>query len=204
MVGRLVEQQQVGAAHQRLGEVEAHAPAAGEFRHRAVEILVLEAEAVQQRGGAGAGAVAVDVAVVHVQMRDGLAVVGVLGRAQVGFDLAQLGVAVEREVEGAGGERRRLLADVGDHPVRREFQVARLLVQFAGEEREEARLAAAVGAGDAGLPAGVQAEIDAFEQRPAGAGEGEVAQQDHNSLQDEGSRPGKKALLYACLSERPS
>ncbi len=190
--------------HQRLGEVEAHAPAAGEFRHRPLEIGIGETEAVQQRGGAGAGAVAVDVAVVHVQVGDGLAVVGVLGRAQVGFDLAQFGVAVEREVERAGGERRRLLADVGDHPVRRQFEVARLLVQFAGEQGEQARLAAAVGAGDADLLAGVQAEVDAFEQRAAGAGEGEVAQQDHNLLHRRGDRRGKKALLYACFFERPS
>ena len=34
VVGRLVEQQQVRAAHQRLREVEAHPPAAGEARHR--------------------------------------------------------------------------------------------------------------------------------------------------------------------------
>ena len=34
VVGRLVEQQQVGAAHQRLGQIQAHAPAAGEFAHR--------------------------------------------------------------------------------------------------------------------------------------------------------------------------
>ena len=33
MVGRLVEEQQVGAAHQRLREVEPHPPAAGEARH---------------------------------------------------------------------------------------------------------------------------------------------------------------------------
>ena len=34
VVRRLVEQQQVGARHQRLREVQAHAPAAGEARHR--------------------------------------------------------------------------------------------------------------------------------------------------------------------------
>ena len=67
------------------------------------------------------------------------------------------------------------LPDMGDHPLRRQLEVARLLVQLAGEQGEEAGLAAAVGAGDADLLADMQAEIDAFEQRPPGPGEGELA-----------------------------
>ena len=49
MVGRLVEQHQVGRAHQRAGELQAHPPAAGEARHRRVELGDLEAEAEQHR-----------------------------------------------------------------------------------------------------------------------------------------------------------
>ena len=60
VVRRLVEQQQVRAAHQRLREVEAHAPAAGEARHRLRLLRLREAEAGEQRRRARARAVAAD------------------------------------------------------------------------------------------------------------------------------------------------
>ena len=49
VVGRLVEQQQVGRAHQRPRELQAHAPAAGEAVDRRVELVAREAQAQQQR-----------------------------------------------------------------------------------------------------------------------------------------------------------
>ena len=61
VVGRLVEQQQVGRAHQRLREVQPHAPAAGKARHRVVHLLVREAEPMQQLFGARARRVRVGV-----------------------------------------------------------------------------------------------------------------------------------------------
>ena len=60
IVGRLVEQQQVRLGEQRRGERHPHAPAAGKFRHRPVEIGVGEAEAVQNFRGARRRAVGVD------------------------------------------------------------------------------------------------------------------------------------------------
>ena len=68
VVGRLVEQQQVGRAHQRLREVQAHAPAAGEARHRLLHLLVREAQAEQQLLGARAHGVGVGVAQRRVQL----------------------------------------------------------------------------------------------------------------------------------------
>ena len=48
VVGRFVEQQDVGAAEQRAGKVQPHAPAAGELGHRARLVRRLESQAVQQ------------------------------------------------------------------------------------------------------------------------------------------------------------
>ena len=48
VVGRLVEQQQLRRAHQRLREVQPHAPAAGEARDRALQLFVPEAQADEQ------------------------------------------------------------------------------------------------------------------------------------------------------------
>src|SRR5688572_32427131 len=59
MICRLVEQQQLGAAHQRLCEIEAHPPAAGEFRDRPCEVSRRETEARKQARCARRGRVAV-------------------------------------------------------------------------------------------------------------------------------------------------
>ena len=46
VVGRFIEQQQVGAADQRLGEVKAHTPAAGEIADRTFELFVRKTQTV--------------------------------------------------------------------------------------------------------------------------------------------------------------
>ena len=45
VIGRLVEQQNIGLGKQGRGERHAHAPAAGKFRHRPREIVVGETKA---------------------------------------------------------------------------------------------------------------------------------------------------------------
>ncbi len=52
VVGRFVEQQQVGTADQRLRQVQAHAPAAGEVADRPLQLLLTKAQTVKQAGGA--------------------------------------------------------------------------------------------------------------------------------------------------------
>ena len=75
MVGRFVEQQQVGAAHQRLREVQAHAPAAREAADRLARLFQREAEAEQQGFGARGRGVAVGVGECGVRFAFGRAVV---------------------------------------------------------------------------------------------------------------------------------
>lgn len=48
MVGRFIEQQEVGRAHQRLCQVEAHTPATGEAGDRLIHLRHGEAQAEQQ------------------------------------------------------------------------------------------------------------------------------------------------------------
>ncbi len=48
MIGRFIEQQQVGAAHQRLRQVEAHTPTAGKLVGRTLLIIDRKSQAVQQ------------------------------------------------------------------------------------------------------------------------------------------------------------
>ncbi len=68
VVGGLVQQQQVGAAHQRARHVQAHAPAAGEFAHQRVLIGGGEAQAMHQLRGARARVVAADGGVLRIQV----------------------------------------------------------------------------------------------------------------------------------------
>ena len=49
MVGGLVQQQQVGRAHQRLGQVEAYPPAAGKRRHWPISVGIRKPQTSQQR-----------------------------------------------------------------------------------------------------------------------------------------------------------
>src|SRR6202012_5305029 len=67
VVGRFIEQQQVRGAHQRLGQVQAHAPAAGGVGDRAVHLVVGKAKAGKHLAGAGVGGVAVGAVQFRVQ-----------------------------------------------------------------------------------------------------------------------------------------
>src|SRR5690606_4897318 len=70
MIGRLIQQQQVGATHQRLGDVQPYTPAARERADRPHFILGREAEAVHQAGRPAAGIVAADRSVLGVQLAE--------------------------------------------------------------------------------------------------------------------------------------
>ena len=104
------------AAEQRLGEVQAHAPATGEAAHRRTQLLVAETEAVQQFGGAGTNAVGADSIELAVQLGHQQAVVILLGLDQLGLQGAELLVAVDHVVEGGAVQRRGLLCHAGNLP----------------------------------------------------------------------------------------
>ena len=144
VVGRLVEQQQVGPARQRASEVEAHAPAAGELGDAALEVGVFEPESREQARGAGLGAVAVERRVALVQLAEARAIVRAFGVGERLLDRTQLVVTVEHEVERAAVERRGLLCDRGDAPMRGHGAGAALADELAAEQGKETGLAAAV------------------------------------------------------------
>jgi len=60
VVGGLVEQQQIGAAHQGPRQVKTHAPAAGEAAHRHRFFCCAESQAVHQFARTAVGGVAAD------------------------------------------------------------------------------------------------------------------------------------------------
>ncbi len=96
IIGRLVEQQEVGRREQHRRERHPHAPAAGEFRQRAVLRRLVEAKAAEDPRRARRRGVGVDVDEARLDLGDALGVVGALG---LGKQRRALLVGVEHEID---------------------------------------------------------------------------------------------------------
>ena len=117
VVGGFVQQQQIGAAHQGLGEIEPHPPAAGKGFNRFAVFFLREAESAQQFGGAGGGGVGVDFFELGVYFGNTDAVVLRFGCGQGSLKSLQLGIALQNVVERADIERGRFLRHGGGFPM---------------------------------------------------------------------------------------
>ncbi|MNQ40609.1 hypothetical protein D3C85_542680 [compost metagenome] len=168
VVGGLVQQQQVGRAHQRLRQVQAHAPAAGEAGQRQVHLRLGEAQASQELFGARVHRVGVGIGQRGVDIAHPQAILGTLGlgfeRGQFRFEAAQRHVAVDGVFDGGPVQRGGLLRDIGHAPARGVVEVALVGVQRAAQQPEKAGLAGAIGADQTDLVAGVQQQVDLVEQ----------------------------------------
>ncbi|MCY1354510.1 hypothetical protein D9M69_408900 [compost metagenome] len=162
VVGRLVEQQQLGRAHQRLGQVQAHPPAAGEVADAAVHLVAGEAETGQQLARTGVRRVAVGTVQLNVQTGDSGAVVARFGRSQLALNLAQVLIAVEHVVHGQAFQVVHFLAHMGNAPIGRQQAVASIGPELAAQQGEQAGFAGTVGADETDLLAGVQGQFSAF------------------------------------------
>lgn len=162
VVGRLIEQQQVRWTHQRLRQVQAHPPAAGEVADRAVHLLVGEPQAGEQLARPGIGGVAVGAVQLGVQAGLSGTVMGRLGVGQLTLYLAQAQVAIEHVVDRQALQRVDLLPHMGDAPVGRQEAVTGIRVQLPAQQGEQAGFAGAVGTDQAGFVAGVQGQLGVF------------------------------------------
>ena len=111
VVGRLVEQQQVGLRKQHRGQRHAHAPAAGERRGRPLLRVGVEAEAGKDGGGARLGRMRVDVGKPHVDLGDA---VRIGRRLLFGHQRQPLGVGLEHDLDQRLLGARRFLRDLAD------------------------------------------------------------------------------------------
>ena len=179
VVGRLVEEEQVGAAHQGLREVEPDPPSAREVRHGAGEVLGLETEPVQNLPRPGFRGVPVEGLELRVEGRQATVVALRLGRLDAALHRAERPVAVHRPVEGGRRTRLGLLGKVGDGPAPRDPDIALLGQQAAAKEEEEARLADPVPPHDPGPMTRVHGEVEPREQGRRTALEGDVRELDH-------------------------
>ena len=102
-----------------------------------------------------------------------------LCNSQCALDDAQLPVTVEHVVDRASLRRRGFLGDVRDHPSRRHRKLALVLRQLTAQQREQARFAAAVGADQSKLVAGMHGKRSIVEQQLHAAGEREIRNSKH-------------------------
>ena len=144
MVSRFIEQQQIGAADQRLGEVKAHTPAAGKIADRPLKLFIAETQTVQQAGGTGANGPGIDGVQLAVDGGDGVAVVTFVGGVELRFELAVFTIAVDNIVERGFAQRGRLLVHPGELPVAREGKVTAIRAYLVFQQRQQGGFTAAV------------------------------------------------------------
>lgn len=126
----------------------------------------------------------------------GAIVIG-LRLGQRGFDVAQFTVAIERIVDCGRDQRRRFLGDMSNDPARGHLKIALILMQFATQQREQARLAAAIGASQTDLPPGMNLKIDRIDQHLGATCESQVAELDHLN-----STMRKRVILLTSIAPR--
>ena len=141
IVGRLVEQQEIGRGEQRRGERNAHPPSAGEFRAGTQLILCREAEARQDRRGTRRRGMRVDIGEAGLDVGDAMRIMRGLRFTQQG---GALGVGGEHHLDQAVGTVRGLLRETADRPPRRQGDYAAFAREFASDGAEQCRLACAV------------------------------------------------------------
>ena len=168
VIGRLVHQQHVGTAEQHARQRHAHFPAAGERADIAVDLVVLEAEAVQHFARLRFERVAAQVLVLFLHFaearEDAVHVVGLRGIFHGVLQGFELMVQIARAAAAGDGfvEHRAalhlfdVLAEVADGQLLGNRDVAFVGLFFAHHHAEERGLAGAVGTHQADLLAGVQ------------------------------------------------
>ena len=154
MVGRLVQQQQVGLGEQGGGQRHAHAPAAGKAVHRPRLGGGVEAEAGQDGGGAGGGGVGADGA--QPLMDFGQPV----GRRGVGLGQQgqPLGVALQHDIDQRGLALGRFLLDAAHAGAAGQADFAAIHRDVAGDGAQQGGFAGAVAADEADAPAGIDGQ----------------------------------------------
>ncbi len=177
MIGRLVEQQQVGFFEQQLGQRDAHLPAAGEFFGALGPIALGKAEAGEHHAHLRLDGEAVARAEFAFRLVEAVGHLRVFGAG--GVELGQLVrerflFLFERQdagedghafgENGAAGKREPFLRQVADAGALHGDDRAGVQAVHAGQDFEQRGFAGAVGAHDAGALVGRNQPVEVFEE----------------------------------------
>jgi hypothetical protein len=172
VVGRLVEQQQVGLQEQRAGQRHAHPPAARIGGQRPRLRRLVEAEPGQDRRGARRRGIGADGDQPLVDLGGAVGPGVVLQR---GEQRGAFGVGGQHGVEQRALAARCLLRDMAEARAGREPDVAAIGLDVADDRLQQRRLARAVPPDQPEAPPGVECHVGAVEQRAAADAEHQVA-----------------------------
>ncbi len=175
IVGRLVQQQQVGLGEQGGGQRHAHTPAAGELRHRPAQVGVGETQAAEDFRRPGRGCVGPDLEQPAVDLAQALG----RGGLQLGQQVGALLVGGQDGVQQRHGRCGVFLRHRGDAARARGEDVARERRQFAQDQLEQGGLAHAVAADQAHLGSVGNARGRVVEELSPPGVEREIVDQQH-------------------------
>ena len=182
IVGRLVEQQQVGLTEQHRGERDAHAPAAGKFGARAFEISMSKAEPGEDRRGPRGGGMRRDVAQARMDFGDAVRI----GRGlRLREQQSALAIGAEHEIDERLGPVRRFLRQRADACARRDDDASRLRGKLACDHSEQGGFARTVAADKADPRPGGNLRRGVFDQQTAGDADGQIIDGEHALLNKE-------------------
>ena len=176
IIGRLVEEQQVGLGEQHRRQGDAHAPAAGEFRQRPSLRRGVEAQPVQDGGGPGGRRMGVDVGEPRLNLGDVVRIMRGLGPSQ---QVGALKVRRQHEVDQRRRTARRLLLDATEPCAGGNGDRAAFRGDFAADQPEQRGLAGAVTADEARAGASREEHPGVVEQQPAAEPVDEIVDREH-------------------------
>ncbi len=137
VVGGFVEQQQVGRAHQRARQLQAHAPAAREAVDRVIQFRRGKPQAENQGLGTGSRIVGTGIIECHVRLGHAHAVSADLCGGHFGLCSEERGIALDHEVGRALLGLRHILRHLRHAPLAGNREFAAIFMQCAIEQTEE-------------------------------------------------------------------
>ena len=178
IVGRLVQEQQVGFTEQHGGQSHAHPPAAGKGRAGHLLFFMGKPQTTQDGGGTRFGGPCFDIGQPRLHLGDA-------GRVSGGFGLGQKGFAFGIGAQDGVDERhlvaRHLLADPSDLPTFGNGHIAGIQHHLAPDHPEKRGLARAVAPHKAHLVTGGNGDSRMFDQGAAIDGVGDVGNLEHGA-----------------------
>ena len=181
VVGRFVEQQQIGRTHQRASQLQTHAPAAGEAIDRIVQLGGLEAETENQRLSPRLRVMCAGVVQRHVGMRHAFAVVAGFGRVHLALRGKQGSIAFNHEIGRRLRGFRHLLRHLRHTPLRRHAEVAGIFMQVAVDQGKQRRLAGTIAPDQADFFTGIERHRRVFQNHLGATAQSDVFESDHES-----------------------
>ncbi len=197
MVRRLVEDQQVGIAEQRAGQRHAHPPAAGEFAAGSSLGVVVETQAMQDRGGPRRRRGGADFVEPGMDVGQPHSVVAGLGFSQ---QRGALDVGGQHGVQHGDIATRRVLRHRADAVAAAQADAAAVGFDVALDQAQQGRFPGAIAADQADLPAVGHGRGGAIEQHALAVAEGEIIDVQHGAA---AFSTRKEPVQPACRAETP-